>query len=188
MTRKEDKRGKLIQTAKKLIHRQGYHQTTLADIAENSGITVGNIYYYFKTKEQLVQAIVDERTQRFKALTKEWEKEPNPNKRLQLFLEMPSIINKAIAEKGCPVGSLLQELNKSGEIAPNAASATIQAHLDWVTEQFRLLGKENPLTLAYNFISTIQGGCLLANSLNDPDILKIQIERLAQEIEVGKIN
>ncbi len=178
MKSKEDKRRTLIQTARKLIYRQGYHQTTLADISEKSGISVGNIYYYFKTKEQLIQAIIDERTQRFVALTKEWEKEPDPRKRLQLFLEMATTINRNIAEKGCPVGSLLQELNKSGAIDVKTANTTIQAHLDWVTEQFRLLGKENPRTLAYSFIASLQGGCLLANSLNDPEILTVQIQQL----------
>lgn len=182
MRSKEDKRGKLLSTARQLIHRQGYHRTTLADIAEHSGITVGNMYYYFKTKDQLVRAIIDERTERFRALTREWEQEPDPKKRLLLFLEMPETIRNSIAERGCPVGSLLQELNKSGELAPKGSNATIQAHLDWVTEQFRLLGKDNPKALACNFISTLQGGCLLAAALNDPEILKTQIERLAEEM------
>jgi AcrR family transcriptional regulator len=101
------KRSTLIQTARKLIYRQGYHQKTLADIAEKSGISVGNIYYYFKTREQMIQAIIDERTQRFVALTEEWEKEPDPRKRLLLFLEITTTINRNIAEKGVPGGKLV---------------------------------------------------------------------------------
>ena len=182
MEKKKDKRKTLVQTARKLIYNQGYHQTTLADIAEASGITVGNIYYYFKTKEQIVQAIVEERTVRFLELTQEWEKEPNPKQRLLLFLGMPFTLNKSIADKGCPVGSLLQELNKSSVIDQDIANATIKAHLDWVTEQFRLLEDKNPRARACDFISTLQGGCLLANSLNDSAILNLQIEKLTNEL------
>lgn len=182
MKPKEDKREKLIQTAKKLIYRQGYNQTTLADIAEHSGISVGNIYYYFKTKEQLVQAIIDKRTERFLELTQEWEKEQDPRKRLLMFLEKPISVNQDIAEKGCPVGSLLQELNKSGAVDSKTANSTIKAYLEWVTEQFQLIGKENPRKLAYSFIASLQGGYLLTNSLNDTEILNMLIKQLQDDV------
>lgn len=182
MKRKEDKKEKVIQSAKELMYIQGYHQTTLADIAAHSGISVGNIYYYFKTKELLVQAVVDERTRSFIERTQEWESEPDPRKRLLLFLETPLSINQSIVEKGCPVGSLLQELNKSEEMEAGKVNTTIRAYLDWVTEQFRLLGKENPRARANSFIASLQGGYLLTNSLNDPEILTSQIRQLQEKI------
>ena len=182
MKKQKDKRQQILQSAKKLIHKKGYSQTTLADIADHSGVTVGNIYYYFKTKEQIVQAIIEERTQRFQALAKEWEKEPNPRKRLLLFLEMPTIINQVITEKGCPVGSLLQELNKSQKVDSNIINGTINAHIEWVTDQFRLMNKGNPEILAYRFIAALQGGCLLANSLKKPEVLTSQIKCLQEEL------
>jgi len=45
------KRTRLINTASKLAHEHGFNQTTLADIARDSGVPLGNVYYYFKTKE-----------------------------------------------------------------------------------------------------------------------------------------
>jgi len=187
MRRTGEKKQRIISSAKHLIHRQGYHQTALADIAEHSGVSIGNIYYYFNTKKEIVKAIIDERTDKFLALTQQWEKDPNPKKRLLAFLEIPPTIEKAIAKYGCAVGSLLQEISKDSEIEPNVASKTIQAQIDWVTEQFRLMGRNNACELAYNFIATIQGSCLLANSLKNHEILNLQLNYLKKTLDEGEI-
>ncbi len=186
MRQNEDKRQRIIRSAKSLIHRQGYHQTTLANIAEHSEVSIGNIYYYFNTKKQIVKAIIDERTARFIARAEQWEKDPDPKNRLLFFLEVPPTIEKAIAKYGCSVGSLLQELNKASEVEPDIANKTIQAQIDWVTEQFRLMGKNNANELAHHFIATIQGGCLLTNSMKNPDMLHLQLKRLKKALDKGE--
>ena len=182
MGRNGDKKQRIIESAKRLIHRQGYHQTTLADIAADSGVSIGNIYYYFNTKKQIVKAIIDERTAKFLALTQQWELDPDPKNRLLAFLEIPATIEKAVAQYGCAVGSLLQEISKSNEIEPDLAHKTLKVQIDWVTEQFRLLGKPNALELAYNFIATIQGSCLLANSMKNHEILHRQLNFLRKTL------
>jgi AcrR family transcriptional regulator len=53
------KRDRLIAGARETIHRQGVEATTLADIAEASGVPLGNVYYYFKSKDELVAAAID---------------------------------------------------------------------------------------------------------------------------------
>ena len=44
------KRDRLILAARDLIHSQGVERTTLADVADASGVPFGKVYYYFKTK------------------------------------------------------------------------------------------------------------------------------------------
>jgi AcrR family transcriptional regulator len=63
-----DKRTRLIETATKLAYRRGFRQTSLADIAEAANAPVGNVYYYFKTKDELGEAFVEERLAEFRAL------------------------------------------------------------------------------------------------------------------------
>ncbi|TCK18145.1 TetR family transcriptional regulator [Thiogranum longum] len=45
-----DKRERLISAADKLILQQGFKQNTLADIANDARVPLGNVYYYFKIK------------------------------------------------------------------------------------------------------------------------------------------
>ena len=59
-----DKRSRLIEAAVKLVHRQGFNKTTLADIALESEVPLGNVYYYFKTKDDIGQALIEYRTER----------------------------------------------------------------------------------------------------------------------------
>ena len=42
---------RLIQSAVKLAHRDGFRTTSLADIAEEAKVPVGNVYYYFRGRK-----------------------------------------------------------------------------------------------------------------------------------------
>ena len=56
------KRERLVTSAREAIHHQGVEATTLADIAQAADVPVGNVYYYFKTKDDLVVAAITART------------------------------------------------------------------------------------------------------------------------------
>lgn len=58
--RGDSKRLKLISAASVLIMSKGINNFTLADVAKESEVPLGNIYYYFKTKEDLIAATLPE--------------------------------------------------------------------------------------------------------------------------------
>ena len=68
-----DKRTQLIETAMKLAYRNGFRETSLADIAEAAHVPVGNVYYYFKTKEELGEAVVERRLAQFREFREEMD-------------------------------------------------------------------------------------------------------------------
>ena len=53
------KRERLVRAASELVHHQGVEKTTLAEIAEAADVPLGNVYYYFKTKDALLDAVVE---------------------------------------------------------------------------------------------------------------------------------
>src|SRR5215471_11572763 len=53
------KRERLIGAAAELFHEQGVHRTTIAEVAERADVPPGNVYYYFKTKDELVGAVLE---------------------------------------------------------------------------------------------------------------------------------
>ena len=59
MPRKTDKRIRLIEAAMILIHQQSFNLTTLADIAHKADVPLGNVYYYFKKKEDIGEAVIE---------------------------------------------------------------------------------------------------------------------------------
>lgn len=46
----------ILETALELFRERGYEQTTMRDIAEKANVALGNTYYYFRSKEHLIQA------------------------------------------------------------------------------------------------------------------------------------
>ncbi len=56
-----DVRGQLLDAAVRLFAEQGVAGTTVADIARPVGVTSAMVHYYFKTKDQLLDAVVEEK-------------------------------------------------------------------------------------------------------------------------------
>src|SRR5919197_1265175 len=52
----EQTRALILQTALDLFRERGYEETTMRAIAERAGVALGNAYYYFRSKEPLIQA------------------------------------------------------------------------------------------------------------------------------------
>jgi len=61
-----DKQIQIIDTAEKLFACKGYDGTSVRDIAEAAGVNIAMISYYFGSKEKLIQALFEERTNHFK--------------------------------------------------------------------------------------------------------------------------
>jgi AcrR family transcriptional regulator len=56
-TRKSDEtRARILESALALFLERGYQETTMRAIAERAGVAVGNAYYYFESKEHLIQS------------------------------------------------------------------------------------------------------------------------------------
>ncbi|TQK52337.1 TetR family transcriptional regulator [Streptomyces sp. SLBN-118] len=55
----EQTRTLILETALRLFQERGYDKTTMRAIAKEAGVSVGNAYYYFASKEHLVQGFYD---------------------------------------------------------------------------------------------------------------------------------
>ena len=56
----EERRAEIIAAARELFHTQGYEKTTIRHVMEKLGIAKGTIYHYFRSKEELLEAVVSE--------------------------------------------------------------------------------------------------------------------------------
>src|SRR5262245_25401245 len=55
----EDTRMRILNAALALFRRKGFEQTTMREIATEAGVSLGNTYYYFESKETLVMAFYE---------------------------------------------------------------------------------------------------------------------------------
>jgi TetR/AcrR family transcriptional repressor of nem operon len=102
----QERRGKmerLISAAAELLYRQGAQATTLAAIAEAADVPSGNVYYYFKTRDDLVRAVVDARAREIWTVLDALGKRPNPCSRLKALARTWSDQRDLVAESGCAI-------------------------------------------------------------------------------------
>jgi TetR/AcrR family transcriptional regulator, transcriptional repressor for nem operon len=177
------KRERLVKSAQALIHEQGAHRTTLADIAERAEVPLGNVYYYFKSKDELIGAVLDSYQEEAAALTRAFERHRSPQARLKALVHNWSAMRETVARHGCPMGTLCTELDKDEGGRDRDAAAVMAIIIDWAEDQFRQLGRRDARDLAMALFAGIQGAALLANTFRDPTILTRQGHHLERWID-----
>ncbi|KPA90514.1 MULTISPECIES: TetR/AcrR family transcriptional regulator [Pseudomonas] len=60
LTDPDSARGKLLQTAAHLFRNKGYERTTVRDLASAIGIQSGSIFHHFKSKDEILRAVMEE--------------------------------------------------------------------------------------------------------------------------------
>jgi len=183
-TTRADKRTRLVEAADRLVHQQGFNRTTLADIAKKAKVPLGNVYYYFKTKEEIGQALIDHRADFYRGLITAWNELLDPRKRMSAFIGTVADSREMVTQSGCPIGSLCQELHKEGGPLADKAAGMFTAILGWLEEQFRLLGTgRESSNHALHLLSALQGASLLTNTFNDPKLMLRETTRLKEWVD-----
>ncbi len=176
-----NKRTRLIEAADKVVQLQGYNQTTLADIAKEADVPLGNVYYYFKTKEEIGQALIAHRTGFYACQLASWNELADPRQRILSLIQAVSANHEMLTQSGCPIGSLCQELHKEGGPLAAEAAGLFAAVLAWLTEQFHLLGKGGEASgFALHLLSALQGASLLTHTFRDAQLILQETARLEQ--------
>jgi TetR/AcrR family transcriptional repressor of nem operon len=178
------KRERLVAAAAQLLHQQGAERTTLADIATLADVPAGNVYYYFKTKDEVIAAVIDAHAGHVKASLTAIEKRHRlPGNRLKALVSELTSQSETVARYGCPLGSLSSELDKRDPGPPFAVAELMRLPIEWAEEQFRQLGRPDARDLALDLIAAYEGHALLANTMRDPGILTAAGRRMDRWID-----
>ncbi len=168
-------RQRIVDAADHLFYSRGYNQTSFSDISDETGIPRGNFYYYFKTKEDILAAVVDARLLEFKSMLQICETSTSdPLQRLHALTQFPLQHEVQVLQYGCPIGSLSSELVKEQdtEISKARLTAVFDLLKNWIKEQLNNLGQDiRSDDIAKDLLAKMQGVILIANVYNDTDFL-----------------
>ena len=82
-------RDRIVEAADELFYRRGYEHTSFADIADAVGISRGNFYYHFKTKDDILDAVIEARLANTRTMLEWWEIEgQTPADRIRSFIHI----------------------------------------------------------------------------------------------------
>jgi AcrR family transcriptional regulator len=173
-------RDHIVEAADQLFYRQGYEHTSFADIAGVVKISRGNFYFHFKSKDEILDAVINRRLADTRAMLDKWEIEGGtPADRIKSFIHI-LIANRAdIKRYGCPVGTLCSELGKLNHAARPEANELFTLFRTWLRRQFVLLGREQDAdALAMHILARSQGVATLASSFQDEDFIRQEVEQM----------
>ncbi len=181
MSKGDQTRQRIIDAADDLFYQKGFNQSAVSDIVGVTGLSKGNITYYFSSKDDLLKAVIDQRKKNIQALLESWnETFSTPTERLTRFAEMLLIEKNQLIQYGCPMGSLISELGKSNSSKASEARAMFDLFIDWLADQFSEAGctRKQSKQMALRFLSQAQGASLLAHAYGDDEVIRRTVQDL----------
>lgn len=178
-------RDHIVEAADRLFYRQGFDHTSFSDIAEVVSISRGNFYYHFRTKDEILDAVIEQRLATTREMLKRWEAEgETPAARIRCFIHI-LIANKAdIKRYGCPLGTLSSELAKLNHAAQGEAKGLFTLFRRWLRRQFELLGRKSDAdALAMHVLARSQGVATLANAYGEEKFIKREVQEMCDWLD-----
>ena len=188
-TKGDNNRTRIIQAADRLFYKRGYNQTSFSDIADVTGIPRGNFYYYFKTKDDILAAVVEARIKHYEEALLECDNATDsPRERLLAFIDNMASSEDTVIESGCPIGSLCTELAKDSEALQSKSREVFELLRDWMARQFDEIGFSDANDKAMDMLARMQGVAVMASAFKDTDYLHRSIGDLRSWINSLTLN
>lgn len=110
---------KIIESAQELFHLKGFRSTSIDDILESTGVTKSNLYYHFKSKEELGLLVLEKRIREYENEFFSdifYNKSLTPERRLKKYYKkVITYYENLNCMKGCPFGNLALEMSDINE-------------------------------------------------------------------------
>lgn len=165
-------RERLIETARQLFWRKGYHSTSVAEILHEAGANSGSLYHFFPTKQDLLLAVLDWYLENLRAEIVEpaFDRESDPIARV--FAILAGYRDALLATDltfGCPIGSLALELHEPDPPVRERLARNFASWCDAVRECLdaagdRLAPDVDTRELSQLVLTVMEGGVMQART------------------------
>lgn len=139
-----DKRERLVSAAMACFHEAGVARTAIAQVAARAGVPTGNVFYYFRSKDDLVRAVVEEWCRLLAFYLQPLDALEDPWARLGAFLDQGEILAGMYVAQGCPLAGLTRDLRQENPALAAEAPRIYAIQAEWLARQFGLAGWPGP--------------------------------------------
>lgn len=173
-------RDQIVDAADQLFYRHGYEHTSFSDIAGVVRISRGNFYHHFKTKDEILDAVIDARLANTRKMLEQWEREAgSPEERIRCFIHILIANRTKIKRYGCPVGTLCTELAKLNHASRTEANKLFTLFRHWLRRQFEAFGRAADADdLAMHLLARSQGVATLAHAFHNETFIRREVEEM----------
>ena len=184
----QDSKTRLLEAALTVIRAKGYSATTVEDICAVARLTKGSFFHHFKSKDDLAVAAADYWTSKTGAFfaAAPYHAHPDPLDRVLGYIDFrASILQGAVAEFTCLVGTMVQETYDTHPVIRAACDRSISEHAAKVeidiAETLRTRRIETEWTagsLALHTQVVLQGAFILAKAKQNSEIATASLGHL----------
>ena len=173
-------RQQIVEVADRLFYERGFEHTSFADIAAVVQISRGNFYHHFKSKDEILAAVIEARVASTREMLARWEAASDaPADRIRSYIGILVAHRGPIMRYGCPVGTLCSELARLGHASREEANALFGLFRAWLGKEFKRLGRARDAdTLALHLIARSQGVAVMANAFQDESFIRRETRSL----------
>lgn len=185
MKRGERNRASLAEAAALMFWQKGYEAASLADIAAEAGIPLGNVYYYFRSKADLAVAVADVFVAETGLMLGEIEREQGgPRERLSLLVARLARSLKSRVAYGCPIAFAIRDFSGPAPVAAARAAESFSLLTGFIARELGRTGMRPSVALstARSAVAEWQGGMMLAFALKDAAVLSESFRRMERMI------
>lgn len=164
-TSPSSRRQDILDAAEICFVRNGFHRTTMQDLARQAGMTAGNIYHYFRSKEAVVVGLADREHDRAAILIEEMERAGDRRGALMSILERYFL--QVSRETAVLRVDLWSEATRNPDIAAMVARSEAEGRA-WFIETLAALATSpacDPAAL-YEAMNVVMKGILISRALS----------------------
>lgn len=113
MPKKANTKEKILDAGAAIIYEKGYNNTGIQEILKSAGVPKGSFYFYFSSKDEFGEELVNHIAQRFRNIAEKTllNDDYDPIRKLETFFDhFIDIMDSNNYRGGCPLGNLAQEI------------------------------------------------------------------------------
>jgi len=126
---------RLVEAARELFWEKGYEATSLGEVVKRAKANPGSLYYFFKTKEELLLAVLDRYTELLWPRVVEPAFKAVDDPMVRIFAILEGYRQGLVAsdfKHGCPIGNLALEVGDALPGARQKIAANFDGWVGWV--------------------------------------------------------
>ena len=171
-----DKRQRLVAAAIEQFHAKGIAGTSLADVARVAEVPAGNVFYYFKTKDDLVRAVADRWCGLLSGYLQGLDGSGDPMRQIEGFIDQACVLGDMYVALGCPLAGLTRDLRQEGGSLAAEAARIYAVQVSWLESQFAASGFSDGDARAHTrfLMAGYHGAILLAHAEGDRALIEAE--------------
>ncbi|MEN8258676.1 MAG: TetR/AcrR family transcriptional regulator [Thermodesulfobacteriota bacterium] len=172
----EKTRDHILKTTRAILVANGFHNTSISDIIDATGVKKGNLYYHFASKEDIGLAVLeDAKEEFFKFLAHSFQGDSPCAKVVNSCQAIFAEQKKNIFVGGCLFGNAALEMSDSNPRFSEVLHGVFARWVDEIDGHLALAGEDcslnsslSPSLLAKTIVATIEGGIMMSRVSKDP--------------------